>query len=398
MPSRRLVSAGLLLLLGIAIGAILEAPVARLLSLAAAGDESREAKEESKKDKKLVAVDPGIAKALGIEIGTAAPATLAAQFTVVGSVGFDDTKVARIAVRVSGTVRQVNKSLGDKVAAGDVLAVLDSRDIADAKATYLAAKDRLSLAEMTLVRQRELLRGGGGAQKDLLAAQRDFNQAQIDLRSAAQGLLTLGLSRAEIDKLDVEHGDLARYEIVSPFAGEVLEKQIFTGELLPANRDVFVVADLDIVWINLRIGPELLAQAQVGTSVEITSTTGLSAQAPITYLAPVISEGTRSVRARVDLANSEHRWRPGMVIEARLSGPAASAAVAVPNDAIQVVGGKPSVFVPVKSGFRLREVKLGRSDGKSTEIVKGLSAGEKIATGETFALKSELENVGEDND
>jgi cobalt-zinc-cadmium efflux system membrane fusion protein len=73
-------------------------------------------------------------------------------------------------------------------------------------------------------------------------------------------------------------------------------------------------------------------------------------------------------------------------------------AVAVPNDAVQVVGGKPSVFVPVKSGFRLREVKLGRSDATSTEIVKGLAAGEKIATGETFALKSQLENVGEDND
>ena len=252
MPSRRFVSAGLLLLLGIAIGAILEAPVARLLSLPAAGDESREAKEESKKDKKPITVDPGIAKALGIEIGTAAPGTLATEFTVMGSVGFDDTKVARIAVRVSGTVRQLNKSIGDKVAQGDVLAVLDSRDIADAKATYIAAKDKLSLAEKTLVRLRELLRAGGGAQKDFLAAQRDFNQAQIDLRNAAQGLLTLGLSRADLDKIDVEHGDLARYEIVSPFAGEVLEKQIFIGELLPANRDVFVVADLDVVWVNLR--------------------------------------------------------------------------------------------------------------------------------------------------
>ena len=398
MLSRRFLRAGLLLLLGIAIGAIVEAPVARLLSLPAAGDESKEAKEEAKKDKKLVSVDPGIAKALGIEIGTAGPTKLAPQSTVVGSVGFDDTKVARIAVRVSGTVRQVNKSIGDKVATGDVLAVLDSRDIADAKATYLAAKDKLSLAEKTLVRQRELLRGAGGAQKDVLAAQRDFNQAQIDLRNAAQALLTLGLSRADLDKLDVEHSDLARYEIISPFAGEVLEKQIFTGELLPANRDVFVVADLDVVWVNLRIGLELLAQAQVGATVEVTSTTGLSARAPITYLAPMISEGTRSVRARVDLANPEHRWRPGMVVDARLSGPAASVAIAVPNDAIQVVGGKPSVFVPVKSGFRLREVKLGRSDGKSTEIVKGLAAGEKIATGETFALRSELENTGDDND
>ncbi|MBN9086301.1 MAG: efflux RND transporter periplasmic adaptor subunit [Reyranella sp.] len=350
------------------------------------------------KDKKLVSVDSGIAKTLGIEIGTAGPATLATEFTVVGSVGFDDTKVARIAVRVSGTVRQVDKSIGDKVAAGDVLAVIHSRDIADAKAMYLAAKDKLALAEKTLRRQQELVRGGGGTEKDILLAQRELNQAQIDLRNATQALLTLGLSRADLDKLDVEHADLARYEIVSPFAGEVLEKQIFTGELLPANRDVFVVADLDVVWVNLRIGPELLAEAQVGKPVEIVSSTGLKAQAPITYLAPMISEGTRSVRARVDLVNPEHRWRPGMVVDARIPGPSAAVAIAVPNDAVQVVGGKPSVFVAVKSGFRLREVKVGRTDGKSTEIVKGLTAGEKIATGETFALKSQLENTGDDND
>lgn len=398
MPSRRLVSAGGLLLLGIAIGALAEPRIVRLVSSSGLGDERKETAGEAKKDKKLVAVDPGIAKALGIEIGTAAPAMLATQFTVVGSVGFDDPKVARIAVRVSGTVRQVDKSIGDKVAAGEVLAILDSRDVADGKAAYLAAKDRRSLAEKTLLRQQELVRGGGGAQKDVLAAQRDFNQAQIDLRNATQSLFTLGLSRTDLEKLDLEHGDLARYEIVSPFAGEVLEKQIFVGELLPPNRDVFIVADLDVVWVNLRIGPELLAQAEVGKPVEIASSTGLRAQAPITYLAPMISEGTRSVRARVDLANPEHRWRPGMVVDARLAGPAVSVAVAVPNDAIQVVGGKPSVFVPAKSGFRLREVKLGRSDGKSTEIVRGLSAGEKIATGETFALKSELENTGEDND
>lgn len=380
-------------LVGVGAGLLLHDP------LFGGSSPEREGSEKAPaKDKKLVAVDPDIAKALGIGIGTAVPATLSTEFTVVGSVGFDDTKVARIAVRVSGTVRQVQKSIGDKVIAGDVLAVVDSRDIADAKSAYLAAKDKLALATKTMRREKDLFTIKGTAEKDLLVALRDFNQAQIDLRNAAQNLFTLGLSRGDLDKLDVGQGDLARYEIVSPFAGEVLEKQIFTGELLPPNRDVFVVADLDVVWVNLRVGPELLTEVQAGTPVEIVASTGLKARAPITYLAPMISEGTRSVRARVDLANPNHLWRPGMVVDARIPGPAASVAVAVPNGAVQIVDGKPSVFVPVKSGFRLREVKLGRSDGKSTEIVKGLAAGERIATGETFALKGELENTGDDND
>jgi len=393
--TRRLRWAGVacLLLVGIGSGLLLHDPL-----FGASPIQREDSEAAPAKDKKLVAVDPGIAKALGIDIGTAAPATLATEFSVVGSVGFNDTKVARIAVRVSGTVREVRKSIGDRVVAGDVLAVLDSRDIADAKSTHLAAQDKLSLADKTLHRQQALMRGAGGTEKDVLTAQREFNQAQIDLRNATQSLFTLGLSRADLDKLSVEHGDLARYEIVAPFAGEVLEKQIFAGELLPSDRDVFVIADLDTVWVNLRIGPELLSDVEVGKPVEIVSNTGLKTVAPISYLAPMISEQTRSARARVDLANPKHLWRPGLIVEARIPGPNTSVAVAVPNNAIQVVGGKPSVFVSVKSGFRVREVKLGRSDAKMTEVVKGLTAGEKIATGETFALKSQLENTGDDDD
>jgi len=86
-------------------------------------------------------------------------------------------------------------------------------------------------------------------------------------------------------------------------------------------------------------------------------------------------------------------------MEATIEGPAAPAAIVVPNAAIQTVQGQPSVFLPAEGGFRVQTVKLGRSNVQQTEIIKGLNTGDKVATGQTFALKSELEkNTGEDND
>jgi cobalt-zinc-cadmium efflux system membrane fusion protein len=132
---KRLIGIVCLLLLGAAIGLLLQGSLAGMLS-PSVDDWRTEA--TPRKDKKLIVVDSGIATALGIQTATAGPANLATESRVVGTVAFDDTKMARLAVRVSGTVRQVSKNIGDNVMPGEVLAVLDSRDIADAKSTYLA--------------------------------------------------------------------------------------------------------------------------------------------------------------------------------------------------------------------------------------------------------------------
>jgi cobalt-zinc-cadmium efflux system membrane fusion protein len=392
MLKRHLIGGTFLLLIGLAGGVLLQPLVANFTH------EAGKAAAKPQKDKKLVAVDPGIATALGIEITTVEPATLVTEVRVVGMVGFNEPKLARLVARVPGNVRQVLKSVGDTVEAGEVLAVLDSREIAEAKSAYLAAKEKLPLAEMTARRMSELVHGGGGAEKDLLHARWELNQANIDVRATTQKLLSVGLTQTDLDQLGTGPGDLSRFEIKAPFAGEVLEKQAFVGELVPQDREVFVIADLDLVWINLKVVPEKLRDVTVGKPVRILGSQGLAADAKIDYIAPVVSDETRTVRARVNLANLEHRWRPGIVVEAVIAGTTEAAAVTVPNEALQTVDGRLSVFLPVQDGFRLQSVKAGRSDAKRTEIVKGVAAGDKVATGQTFVLRAELEKGAGDDD
>jgi cobalt-zinc-cadmium efflux system membrane fusion protein len=392
------------LLIGIVSGVFLQKPLSGLpphVIGSAKEDNAAKPSPENRttKDKKLVSVDPEIAKALGIEIATAEAGVIPTEIRVVGTVGFNEDKLARIVPRVPGTVRQVLKSVGERVAAGESLAVIDSKEIADARSTYLAAKDKLSLAEMTFNREDELFRKKVSSEKDLINARRDLTQARSEMRIAAQSLLTVGFRDADLTRLDAGAGDLSRFDILAPFAGEVVEKRIFVGEFLPQDRNVFTLADLDVVWVYLQIPPEKLKDVSIAKPVRITAGTGLSAEATLAYIAPVVSDETRAARARIDLPNPEHRWRPGTVIEAVLEGSPEPASVTVPSEAVQTVDGQTSVFLPVEDGFRLQAVKIGRANDKTTEILKGLKAGDKVATGETFALKSELEKgAGEDND
>jgi cobalt-zinc-cadmium efflux system membrane fusion protein len=399
-----------LLLIGAAAGALLQKPLSRLLPLPAGqsaelssvdkdSNEKKETAPRPKADKRVISVDPDIAKLLGIEIATAEPGVMPTEVQVTGTIGFNEDKLARIVPRAAGTVRRVLKNVGDQVETGEVLAILDSKDVAEAKAVYVAAKDKLSLAETTFNREDMLFNKRVSSEQDLINARRDLAQARSDARSATQSLLTLGFRDADLKRLEIEPTDLSRVDIMAPFAGEVVEKHIFTGEFLPQDREVFVVADLDVVWVHLLVSPDKLKDTAVEAPVKITDGHGLSAEAKIGYVAPSISNETRAALARVDLPNPKRSWRPGSVVEATIEGPAAPAAIVVPSAAIQTVQGQPSVFLPAVGGFRVQTIKIGRVNEQQTEIIKGLNPGDKVATGQTFALKSELEKgAGEDND
>jgi cobalt-zinc-cadmium efflux system membrane fusion protein len=394
-----------LLLIGVAAGALLREPLSRLLAHdAGEGPRDNDAARVSpearpKKDKRLVAVSADIAAALGIDIATAGPGALPTEVRVVGTVGFNEDKLARIVPRVPGTVRQVLKRVGDHVAPGEALAILDSKEIADARSNYLAAKERLSLAQTGFSREDELFKKQVSSAQDLIVARRELTQTRNEMRIATQTLLSAGLQDGDLKRLEDGPADLSRFDVLAPFAGEVVEKRIFVGEFLPQDREIFVMADLDVVWVSLQVSSDKLKNVAVGLSVGIMANDGLAAKAKIDYVAPVISDATRAARARVDVANPDHLWRPGAVVQALIEGPDAPAAVLVPRDALQTVDGQVSVFLPVADGFRLQTVTVGRSNERVSEILKGLKLGDKVATGQTFVLKSELEKgAGEDND
>jgi cobalt-zinc-cadmium efflux system membrane fusion protein len=329
---------------------------------------------------------------LGIEVAVAQAGTLETRLTLPAGVGLNTERVVRIVPRMPGVVREVRKRLGDGVRAGDVLAVIDSRELADAKAGYLAASERLALSESTFVREKGLWEKKISPEQDYLQAKQALAETRIELQATKHKLQALGFSDASLKQLASRpEGSLTRYEVVSPLTGTLIEKTITTGELLRDDTEAFVVADLSTVWVTLQVPPTALPAVRKGQRVVISAGEFMpQAEGKISYVAPVLLEETRTAVTRVELPNPDGRWRPGLFVTATITAGENAASVIIPKSAIQTVEGKPSVFVKTEEGFFARPVSAGPANDTHVEITSGLSAGERYAATETFVLKAEL--------
>jgi len=184
---------------------------------------------------------------------------------------------------------------------------------------------------------------------------------------------------------------LSPYEVKSLIGGTVIAKHITLGEFVRDDSDVYVIADLSTVWVNVSVYARDLSRIRRGQAVTIRAA-GLAerARGQIAYVGPVVGEATRTAVARVILQNPQGTWRPGVFVTAAVRVDEAPVAVAVPEDAVQTVGGRDAVFAFHDGEFEPRPVVLGRNDGEWVEIVSGFAAGEQCAVRNSFILKSEL--------
>jgi cobalt-zinc-cadmium efflux system membrane fusion protein len=185
---------------------------------------------------------------------------------------------------------------------------------------------------------------------------------------------------------------LSTYEVNSLISGTVIEKHVTLGEFVRDDQDIYVVADLSSVWVNVAVYARDVVKIKRRQNVLVESVgAGPSSQGRIDYVGAVVGEATRAATARVVLPNRGMQWRPGMFVTARIVVDERRVPVAVPEDAVQRIEGRDCVFVQDGDGFLARPVVLGKSDGQWTEILSGLTAGEPFVIRGSFVLKSELQ-------
>ena len=181
-----------------------------------------------------------------------------------------------------------------------------------------------------------------------------------------------------------------RFELRAPFDGAIIEKHITLGESVAADVNVFTIADLSTVWAEIIVPAKDLGTVRVGTKALVKATTMDSeASGVVSYVGSLLGEQTRTAKARVTLANPKLAWRPGLFVNVDMTSDEREVPVAVASDAIQTVEGSPAVYIRIDGGFFAQPVETGRSDGKYTEIVKGLAAGTTYAAKGSFVLKAE---------
>lgn len=330
----------------------------------------------------------------GVRVARAGRGRLRTTSLLPGEVLLNPDRLAHITPRVPGIAREVLCSLGDEVEEGSLLAVLESRELADAKAAYLEARERLELARSSLERERELFERKVSPEKDYLQARQKHAEARIVVRSARQKLYALGIREAAVEALPkAPSRTLTRFDVRAPFDGTIIEKHLTLGEFVERGQDVFLVADLSSVWVELVVYARDLPRISSGQPVLVTGEgTGRSARGVVDYISPVIDEKTRTARARVVLPNPERKWRPGLFVTARVEVGDEDVGLAIPVQAVQLKGGKPIVFVQGEEAgeFVPRPIQRGRTDGRVVEVLSGLRPGETIAVEGSFTLLAEL--------
>ncbi len=335
----------------------------------------------------------------GITIATVGPREITSVLELTGQIVVDDTRVAHVVPRLSGVAVTVARQTGDTVRRGDLLAVIHSRELADARSAYLFATHHTAFATAAAAREESLWKKKISAEQEYLAAKRDAEEAELAETTARQKLLTLGDTPGFLDSLEKAPADaLPRYELRAPSAGVVMERDVTAGESVATDRTLFVIGDLSTVWIEAPIGAGDIGALRIGqTATVISSDLGREATARVSYLSPTLDTTTRRGTVRFSLSNAGG-WRPGLFVTIRLTQTSATVAMAVPVEAIQTFRDWQVVFFRFGDWFEARPLQLGRTDGVWVEVLSGLSLGDRYAATNSFAIKAEIGKLGATHD
>lgn len=331
-------------------------------------------------------------KRFGIQIKQAGPGELHISLSTRGKIILHPDKLAHVIPKVAGIAAEAKKNIGDFVYQGEPLALLESRDMADIKAEYLAAREKEKLALSVFEREKKLCSKKIVSEEAYLQSQSAYKEARLNVQLAKNKLNLFGLEEKEITALaNLHNPNLRLYEIHAPIEGTVIHRHITQGEFIDNTTAIYTIANLDKVWVEIGIYPKDLYKVKEGQQVEvIMPTSTASSQAKMIFLSPIIQNETITGKAIAELDNPEGTWRPGSFVKVNVAIENIKSPIVVPKDAVQCIDGTNCLFVKTADGFEKRAVHTGKSDDAKIEILSGINPGEPYAASQTFLLKADL--------
>ncbi len=490
------------------------------------------ADHDDEEEEEGIELTPTQQKEIGLTLARASGGSIGKELTFAGEIRLNEDHLAHVTVGAAGVVQEVHATLGQGVHQGDVLAVIRSSELGEAKSAYVEAANELNCCTVDLVRAQEIYSNVIKLQKrleqkpelgevviadlgdmgsyrsllivyselvvaeknasrkqalytqkivsenDLLNAQNAQEKAraeyrvamdnarfetlqnlqenertqrvnQIRLLAAERSLEVMGLPLNVIRALgtsdekpdhectdpdckdcsehtpsnskhaaivepvhectdtdckdcpepnsgaskhdDHEHEpDLgfAEMYIHAPITGTIIEKHINRGERVSESSDIFTIADLSTVWVDLKISAKDVGQVQKGVAVQISSPEGLQTEGRIELISPVMDVQTRTVLCRVIIKNDAKQWKPGTFVTGSISTESGGLSVVVEASAVQNLADRDVVFVPGEHGFRAVPVVVARRGQNQVQLVSGLKPGDEYVARGAYELKA----------
>ncbi len=358
----------------------------------------------------------------GVDVELVERAPILEVITGSGEIVYDPTRQASLASRLPGTVWLVNKNLGDPVAKGELLAVIDAAAVGELKTTLLRALAERNLQQQNVARLYEARDAVAGSR--ILDAEAALSKAQADVLAADQSLRNLGLPvdvdslqglseeqvldqlrllgipesiRSQLDSQSVSSNLLP---VRSPIEGVVVERSVAPGEVVDPARILFQVADVRQMWLTLNVPLENMNQLAIGQAVHFRADGSReTVVGKLDWISTSADRMTRMVQVRAVLDNPDGRLRNETFGTGEVVLRNESDAIVIPTGASHWEGCCQIVFVRDKNYFvspesakvfHVRSVRLGAVNANQTEVLSGVLPGEVIATAGSDVLRAQL--------
>lgn len=336
-----------------------------------------------------------VARTAGFEYSKAKVSNLTRKINRNAELVYDANRYARLSSRASGIIVEVRKDLGEFVAKGETIALIDSIELGNAKADLVEADELFKLWQENADREHDLMNKGASTARQALEAKTRLVESKIAASRAKQRLRNLGLTTEDIAMIlsDGETGSLLA--IISPFDGTLVERSAVIGEVVDLKDTLFAVADTSVMWAMIDLNEADLASVKRGQrmSFHIDSVPSKLYTGQITWISTQLDHRTRTIHARAELNNESGVLKAFMFGRATVFAGRSSKAVTIPKSAVHWEGCCNVVFVksnPQGTAFTTTQVTLGFDTGVHYEVINGLNGGEEVVTTGSFILKNEI--------
>jgi Cu(I)/Ag(I) efflux system membrane fusion protein len=314
-------------------------------------------------DSSNVAVSPRIQQSLGVRTAPVTEGKLAPQVSAVGSIAWNERDQVVVQARATGFVEKLFvRATLDRVAEGQPLAEIYVPD-------WIAAQE-----EFLSVRRMQ-----GGDLATLVDA-------------ARQRMRQVGMGEAQIAVVENSGRTQPRFNVTAPRGGVVSELMVREGMTVMSGATLFRINGVGTVWANAEVPESQAALLRPGAKVQARSPAlpGMTFDGRVQALLPEVNPTTRTLKARMELANPGGRLVPGLFVQMQFMDMRAEKSLLIPTEAVIQTGRRTVVMVAEDNGrFRPTEVEIGIESGGQTEIKRGLQAGQRVVVSSQFLIDSE---------
>ena len=314
-----------------------------------------------------------------VQVLTVQPTTLTRSLRLTGAVAYNSFRTTPVITQVSGPVSRVVVVPGQKVRQAEPMLYVASPDYSQLRTNYLKAKDAYALAQKAYARAEDLYQHHAIAEQNVEQAQSVEVQAGGDLASAQAALKVMGIT--DPDAL-VKAPPSFEVPVKAPISGLVVEQDVSAGQVIqPGTTQCFMISDISTVWVLVNVYQKDLPYVRVGDSVDIqTDTYPEVFHGRIAYVAASLDPSTRTLQARIETPNPGDKLKKDMYVVATVHAGTIRNAIAIPDAAVlRDAENQPFVYAAASSNqFGRRSITLGESLSGQTQILSGLTAGDRV--------------------